>query len=210
MSSSSEVLAPMELRDLSSVEAPHALARTLLGSLAATAREEGYRDGFLAGRAEGRAQAEAAAAIEAEQARSVSRAAEQRRAEQHAAALTALETAAAQVRAQLDELTAAIESQATTLAFALADTIMAREVATASAADVVRRVLQVLPSAPTATVRLHPSVVPTGVAQDLLARGVSVVGDETLEPADALVESDGSVVDLRIAAAMARVREVLG
>lgn len=220
MSSSSEApaaLAPMQLRDLSSVEAPHALARTLLGSLASTAREDGYRDGFVAGRTEGLAEARAAAAIEAERARSARRASEQRRAEEHAAALAALESAAAQVRGQLGQLTADIESRATTLAFALADTIMAREVAEAAPADVVRRVLQVLPptqatspAAPVTTVRLHPVVATTGVAQDLLALGLSVVADETLGPADALVESDGSVLDLRIAAAMARVREALG
>ena len=203
------VLAPMELRDLSRLDAPHALAQTLLGTLAADAREQGYRDGFALGRTEARAEVEAAAALEAAEARSVRRTTEQRQAEQHAAALAALESAAGQVRGLLEELTARIEEQATTLAFALVDTIMAREAATATPADVVRRVLQVLPGTPTATVRLHPSIVSTGVVQDLLALGLAVVGDESLAPADALVESDGSVVDLRIGAAMDRVREVL-
>lgn len=212
MSSSSEAAtapAPMELRDLSRVAAPHALAQTLLGTLAADAREEGYQQGFVLGRAEARAEVEAAAAAEAARARSARLAAEQRQAQEHAAGVAALESAAVQVRDLLQELTARIEAQATDLAFALVDTIMAREAAAATPADVVRRVLQVLPATTTATVRLHPSIVSTGVVQDLLTLGLAVVADETLEPADALVESDGSVVDLRISAAMARVREVL-
>lgn len=200
----------MQLRDLSRLDAPNALARTLLGDLAATAREEGYRDGFVVGRTEARAEVEAAAAAEASRARSVRLATEARQDQQHAASLAALESAATQVRELLEELSARVEEQATTLAFALVETIMAREAATATPADVVRRVLQVLPATTTiATVRLHPAIVPTGVVQDLLSRGVAVVADETLEPADALVESDGSVTDLRISSAMDRVREVL-
>lgn len=203
------MLAAMELRDLSSIAAPHALAQTLLGTLAADARDDGYRDGYAAGRAEARAAAAAEAEAEAERVRSAHRETEQRQAEQHAAAIAALGSAATQVRGLIEQLTAGVEEQATTLAYALVETIMAREVATAVPADVVRRVLQVLPPTATATVRLHPSIVSTGVVQDLLALGLVVVADPTLEPADALVESDGSVIDLRIAAAMQRVREVL-
>lgn len=203
------MLAPMALRDLSALDAPSALAQTLLGSLASEAHDQGYRDGYAAGRTEGHAAALAAAQAEAEVARSVRRTAEARESAQHMAAVAALESAAAQVRGLLEELAARVEDQATTLACALVETIMAREVASATSADVVRRVLQVLPPTATATVRLHPSIVPTGVAQDLLTLGLVVVGDESLDPADALVESDGSMVDLRIAAAMERVREVL-
>lgn len=203
------MLAPMQLRDLSTIDAPHALAQTLLGTLAADAREQGYQDGFALGRTEARAELEAAAEAEAAQALAVRRVTEERQAEEHAAAVAALASAATQVRSLVEELTARIEEQATTLAFALVETIMAREIATATPADVVRRVLQVLPPTATATVRLHPSIVSTGVVQDLLALGLVVVADDALEPADALVESDGSVVDLRIGAAMQRVREVL-
>jgi flagellar assembly protein FliH len=215
MSSSSEAglvvagVAPMQLRDLSALDAPNALAQTLLGSLASEAHDQGYRDGYVAGRTEGRAEALATAQAEAEVARSVRRATELREQAEHSGAVAALESAAAQVRSLLEELTARVEDQATTLALAIVETIIAREVATATPADVVRRVLQVLPPTATATVRLHPSIVSTGVVQDLLALGLVVLGDESLEPADALVESDGSVVDLRIDAAMQRVREVL-
>jgi hypothetical protein len=79
-----------------------------------------------------------------------------------------------------------------------------------SEADVVARVLQVLPAAPVGRVRLHPSLVSAEAVRDLVARGLEIVPDSTLGPADALVEStDGAVVDLRIDEALGRVREVL-
>ncbi|HWU20083.1 MAG TPA: FliH/SctL family protein, partial [Nocardioides sp.] len=131
------------------------------------------------------------------------------RRQEHAAAMAALAQAAEQVRGLLGDLAGAIEEQATELAWALTEELVGREVRSADSVDTVRRVLAVLPDAPVATVSLHPSVVGDTVVRDLIARGVRVLADPSLAPADALVEADGSVSDLRIDAALERVREVL-
>ena len=51
-------------------------------------------------------------------------------------------------------------------------------------------------------VRLHPSVADSAAAQDLVSRGLDVVGDASLQPADALVESTGGAVVARWALAV--------
>lgn len=184
-----------------------AVTESMLDGLATKAREAARAQGYAVGWAEGRrAAAEQAAAEEAERS-ARHQAAESRRQAEHDAAVTALGRAAEQVRGLLDDLAAAVEQQASDLACALTAEILGTHVASA---DVIVRVLQVLPVVPVGRVRLHPAVVPTEAARDLAARGVEVVADATLGRADALVESpDGSVTDLRIDTAMARVREVL-
>lgn len=186
----------------------HELARTVLSDVAEAARQEaraqGYAVGWAQGRRDGRAAADRAAA-EAEAARVET---EARRDAEHEAALAALAKAADEVRGLLADLAGAIETQGTELAWALTEQLVGREVAVATAPDVVRRVLQVLPAVPTASVRLHPDVV-AGATEELREHGLLVVADPALDRADALVECDGSITDLRISSAMERVREVL-
>jgi flagellar assembly protein FliH len=184
-------------------------AEGLLAELARTTRAAARAQGYAVGWAEGMQQAAdrmAAAAARVAQRRTAE---DDVRRSEHAAALDALGRAAEQVRGLLGDLAGAIEQQASELAFALTRELVGHEVRGATGSEVVARVLAVLPGRPVATVRLHPSVAGDAAAQDLVERGVEVVADPHLDRADALVESDGAVVDLRIAEALERVREVL-
>lgn len=217
MSSSSEAALPLpELRVGtwtrlgSSSVLGDPVTESLLGGIAAEARDAAQAQGYAVGWAQGRRTAAAEAAVEEARRVALHEEAETRREAEHRAALDALGEAAEQVRGLLDDLARAIEAQATDLAWSLTTTVLGLQVAKMGPQDVVTRVLQVLPPAPVGTVRLHPSVAGSSAAQDLLSRGLDVVADPTLGSADALVEAvDGSVVDLRVREAMARVREVL-
>ncbi|MDH2414629.1 FliH/SctL family protein [Nocardioides sp. CER19] len=187
----------------------NALARTVLGEVAERARAEAHAQGYAVGWARGRRDAQEAAAVAAEQAEQERRAAEERRQGEHQAAVTALRQAAQQVRGLLTELCCSIEEQGTELAWAITETIVAREVSAMTDADVVRRVLAIAPGTPSATVRLHPSVAASVDAKELVDAGLVIAADPTLGEADAVVERDGAVTDLRISTAMDRLREVL-
>lgn len=186
-----------------------AVTEGMLGGLAertrAAARAQGYAVGWAEGRREADRQADAKAALLAEQ----HAAAEARRDAEHRAAVEALGQAAADVRALLGRLSAAVEEQATDLAWALTEAIVGVEVESLSAADVVRRVQRALPAEPVGTVRLHPAVAASVDAAELRELGLRVTADASLGPADALVDADGAVTDLRISTALERVREVL-
>jgi flagellar assembly protein FliH len=185
------------------------LARTVLGEVAEEARAQAYEEGYAIGWARGRQDGRTAAATAAEQAEQQRQQSEARREAEHQAAITALRQAAQQVRGLLTELCTSIEEQGTELAWALTETLLGREISVVTDGDVVRRVLAVLPGSPTATVRLHPQVAGSVDAKELLDVGVVIVPDTALAPADAVVEAEGSVTDLRIGSAMERLREVL-
>lgn len=190
----------------------NALARTLVGELADAARQDAQAQGYAIGWAQGRREARVAAQHAAAAFDAAREQAEARREAEHRAALQALTTAADQVRGLLAELMDALEEQGTELAWAITEQIMAREVTVATGADAVRRVLQALPTAPTAptaTVRVHPETLSAEAVDELRSHGLRVVADPVLGRADAVVEADGSVTDLRIDTAMARVREAL-
>lgn len=184
------------------------LARTVLGELAESARAEAQAQGYAIGWAHGRRDAAAVAATAAAAAEESRREAEGRRESEHQAAVTALMEAAAQVRAALAELRGSLVEQGTDLARAITETLLARELSVLTDVDVVRRVLAVSPGA-TATVRLHPAVAGSVTAADLADAGLVVVADPSLDRADAVVERDGAVTDLRIGTAMDRLREAL-
>ncbi len=187
-----------------------AVTESMLDGLATRAQEAARAQGYAVGWAEGRrAAAEQASAEEATRAAQHA-VAEDRREAEHRAAVDALGRAAEQVRGLLGDLAAAVEEQATELALALTTEILGARASSATAADVVVRVLRVLPPVPVGRVRLHPSLLASDAVQDLADRGIEVVPDPSLGRADALVEApDGSVTDLRVDEAMARVREVL-
>ncbi|MEQ6901950.1 FliH/SctL family protein [Nocardioides sp. YIM 152588] len=186
------------------------LTESLLGGLADQARDAATAQGYAVGWAQGRREAAAEAA---EQARLVDadRAAEDARREaEHRVAVEALATAAAEVRGVLAGLAADLEAQGTELAWALVEELLGHQIRAEAGADVVRRVLAVLPEEPLATVRLHPDVVGIAAAAELADRGLTVRTDRGLAPGDAVVECDGSVVDLRLDRARERVRRALG
>lgn len=187
-----------------------AVTESLLGGIAADARDAARAQGYAVGWAEGR-RAAAVEAQDAEQRRAAIHAeAEVRREAEHRAAVDALARAAEDVRRQLHGLVTSIEEQAAGLAWAVTAEVVGHAVRTLGDADVVARVLQVLPLSPVGRVRLHPSIARSAAVIELTDRGLEVVADPALGPADALVETpDGAVTDLRIDEAMARVREAL-
>jgi flagellar assembly protein FliH len=185
------------------------LARTVLGEVAERATAEAHAQGYAVGWARGRRDAKAAAdaaAVAAEEARLE---AEERREAEHRAAVAALRQAAEQVTAALAGLRDRIGEQGTGLALAITETLVGHEVSGLTDADVVRRALAVAPGTPLATVRLHPTVAASPAAGELAEAGLRVVADPSLGRADALVEADGAVTDLRISTALARLREAL-
>jgi flagellar assembly protein FliH len=172
------------------------------------ARSQGYSvgwtDGQRAAREAARRQAEAVAAEHAE--------AEARRDVEHRAAVAALGAAAARLHDTLGSLCAAVEEQASGLAWELTEALVGHELRSATGPDVVRRALQLAPTEPVARLRMHPDqlsdLTPAHLAE-LAERGVDVVADPGLGWADALVEAADHVIDARISTALERVREVL-
>ncbi|GAA1540794.1 hypothetical protein [Nocardioides humi] len=186
------------------------VTESLLDGIATQTRDAARAQGYAVGWAEGRRTAAERAAVEETERAAVHAEAEARREAEHRAALDALGRAAEEVRGLLDELARAVEDQAVDLAWSLTTTLIGAQVARLGPKDVVARVLQVLPPGAVGRVRLHPSAASSAAAQDLVDRGLEVVADPALGSVDALVEGvDGSVVDLRVREAMARVREVL-
>jgi len=177
-----------------------------LSALAETTRAAALSQGYAVGWAEGRRAAAVEAAATAATAAAERVVEEARREAEHRAAVAALQAAAHEVRASLTGHVALVDATATDLAFALTEELVAHQVGTGSAGDVVRRVLDVLPPDPTATVRLHPAALPAAT-QELT--GITVVADPSLAPGDAVVETDSAAVDLRLGTALARIREAL-
>ncbi|SFC32815.1 flagellar assembly protein FliH [Nocardioides terrae] len=204
------VVTPLPLADLprSGWADGTELARTVLAEVAERARTEAQAQGYAIGWARGRRDAAAAAAEQAAADATATAEAEARREAEHRAAVAALASAAEQVRDALAVLQEQVAAEGTDLALALTETLLAREISTLTDADVVRRVLAASP-APAAKVRLHPLVAGSVDAKELADAGLVVVPDPTLDTADAVVEGDGSVTDLRIGAAMERLREAL-
>lgn len=185
------------------------LARTVLGEIAEQAKAEAQAQGYAVGWAQGRREAQRVADETAREAQSIRREAETRRQAEHDDAVRALARAAEQVRGMLETLCETIEEQSTELAWALTKTLVGHEVSVATGADVVQRVLSVLPRVPTGVVRLHPAMAADPVVRELVTLGLDVRADPLLERADALVDAHGAVTDLRIGAALERVRAVL-
>ena len=189
-----------------------AITEQTLSTLAESTRAAASAQGYAVGWAQGRREADETARLAAEQNEQRVAAAETRREAEHQAALTALRQAAARLDQTLAELTGQVADQASDLAFELTRELVGRELALAEdpGADTVRRVLAVLPGRADARVRLHPTVAAAAAVADLGAHGVVVVPDHALQPTDAIVEAEGHVLDLRIDAAIDRLREVLG
>jgi flagellar assembly protein FliH len=126
--------------------------------------------------------------------------------------VAALQLAAARLHDAVTGLSAAVEEQATSLAWELTETLVGHELRAASGPDVVRRALQLAPTEPVVRLRLHSDQLAELTEADraeLLSRGTSVVADAALGWGDALLETDDHVIDLRVRTALDRVREVL-
>lgn len=182
-----------------------------LGGLAETARRAARSQGYAVGWAEGRREAtdvarEAARRREADQAVE-----DRRREEEHQRALAGLRRAADQLAAAVAAVEDRVHAQALTLAGELTEALVGHELRSSPdrADDVVRRVLAERPDDRPVVARLHPGLLDRDTTTALAAAGVRVVEDDRLGPDDAMVEVDGSVVDLRVARRLERVREVL-
>ncbi len=180
-----------------------------LDALATQTRAAATAQGYAVGWAEGRQLAAAEAEAEAADRAARAEAAETHRAAEHATAVAALRAAADRLQDRIAEVATMVETQGTDLALTLVRELLGHELRVATSADVVRRVLRVLPDDPTVVVRLSPGIVEDVVVRDLAERGVAVVADPSLSAEDALVETDRHVVDLRLDEAMARVASVL-
>ena len=180
-----------------------AVTEHALSALAETTRAAARSQGYSVGWAEGQRHARELAAGEATEAEELRLRAERVRADEHAAALDALATAAAELRAATAQVCASVEDQASELAWALTNELVGHQLST-NGVDAVRRVLKLLPDEPVVLVRLHPDV--AAGAGDL---GVPVLADSSLGRGDALVEASDHVLDLRLEGALARVREAL-
>lgn len=194
----------------SGVLGDRATESTLQG-LAETARAAARAQGYAVGWAEGRRAGEEAARAEAD-AQAQQRAADHARQDlehQHVAA--ALREAAQRLERAVAEVCAAVETHVVDVALQLTEAVVDREVALAPdpAADAMRRALALLPEAAAVTVRLNPQDRATVDVDDFAGPVLRLVDDPTLQRGDAVVETDTSVVDATVGAALARVREVL-
>jgi flagellar assembly protein FliH len=166
------------------------------------AREEaarvGYEDGFQAGLAAGAQEAQARNA-QAETA--------------VAAALMALESAAAQLATRQAAGVADVEQRVTALALQIAQAVIGREVATSPTAgrDAIMRALQLAPEGTAAIVRLNPADLDTvGELGRITDRDISLVPDPTVEQGGCILEAGPCRIDAQVGPALDRVREVLG
>jgi flagellar assembly protein FliH len=187
------------------------VTEAVLSDLAETTRAAARAQGYSTGWAEGRREAAAEAAAQRAELELLHREAEARREAEHQQAVAALVRAAGLLQQQVAAASAEVEDHALELARELTEALVAHELASAAdpVADVVRRALAVLPQGLPVTVRLSPAVAGDPALQALRDQGITVVADPSLERHDALVESTEEAVDLRVSAALARVREVL-
>lgn len=181
-----------------------AVTEQTLSSLAESTRVAARSQGYAVGWAEGQRAARAAAAVEAAECRAAEAAAEERRVAEHAATMAALKEAVRQLHQATAEACSTIESQASELAWEITEELIGHELS-GPGIDVVRRVLALAPTEDIVRVRLHPADL--GAAATEL--DMVLVADPSLDRGDAMVETDRSVLDLRLEPALHRVREVL-
>ncbi len=188
-----------------------AVTESVLGGIAQRSHQAARAQGYATGWAEGRRVALARAEAEAEAVRRDADVERGRREAEHASALAALEVAAEQMRARMTEALEALADRTVEVALELTEAILGREVATATdpGADALRRALAMVDPTIPATVRLHPEDRMTLDPATLDGRTVVVREDPTLQRGDAVVETEDTLVDATIAAALGRVREVL-
>lgn len=185
-------------------------SETVFDQLAERAWVAARSQGYAVGYSDGRRKAAATAAGVARELAAERAAADEQRQQEHAAAMSALRAAAEHLRELVSATCAGIEEQATGLALALTEELVGHELRTDAPADVVRRVLQVLPGGGVnVLVRLHPTTLGSAASGELSGEGVRLMADSTLGVHDAVVELADRVLRLDVGGALERVREVL-
>jgi flagellar assembly protein FliH len=188
-----------------------AVTEAILGGIAERSHQAARAQGYATGWAEGRRVALARAAEEAEAVRREADADQARRDAEHRDALAALDAAVAQLRTRLAETVDAVAGQTVDIALELTHAILGREVATATdpGGDALRRALALVDPHVAVTVRMHPEDRATLDPVALQGRAVAVVDDPSLARGDAVAETEDTLVDATISAALVRVRGVL-
>lgn len=128
--------------------------------------------------------------------------------------LDRLERTATQHLDELQDVIAAVATQATELGFEIARAVLARELATAAdpGAEAIRRALSQLPGTSDVVARLHPDdLARLSVTTDEVApgRALQLVADATVERGDCHLSSGAATIDASVTSALARVRAVL-
>jgi flagellar assembly protein FliH len=125
--------------------------------------------------------------------------------------MAALDAAVDQLHTRLGEAVGALSEQAVAVALELTEAILAREVATATdpGGDALRRAMALVDPHVAVTVRMHPEDRATLDPVALEGRAVAVVDDPALARGDAVAETEDTLVDATVSAALERVREVL-
>jgi flagellar assembly protein FliH len=180
---------------------------TMVEDARTAARSQGYAVGWAQGRREAATEAALAA-----RSRDLEQSDQRRRfAARQELALQALERAAQGLAQATEEAQAQVRAQAVELARELTETMVGHDLRSTpdTAADVASRVLAAGPADRPFVVRLHPEVAESDVAARLATSGVRVVAEPGLDLADAVVEVDEQVLDLRMRSGLDRVREVL-
>lgn len=180
-----------------------AVTEDTLGSLAESTRTAARSQGYAVGWAEGQRAAREAAEDEARSAAETRRLDDEKRADEHASAVRALELAAVRLHETVGQACARLEEQAARLACELTETIIGE---LRTDVDALRRALSLAPQDDLVAIRLHPDDAAT--ADPALVAG-RIVADPGLDRGDALVEYHDHVLDLRISTALHRIREVL-
>lgn len=195
------------------------VAERLLTDLAESAKRAAHAQGYAAGWAEGRKAAEQAVRNEmAEEVAAVARDAQERHMsiemaldEDHSNTMRVLASAIDAVTGVVDQARVTVEEQALQLAIHLTQTLLDIELGgpDGPAAIAIRRAMQHAQGEELLAIHLNPGDTGAPDTAPLTQRGVKIVADQSLQPGDALVELADGILDLRISAARARVREVL-
>lgn len=182
----------------------------LLGAAVEDARRVARAQGWSAGWADGMRAAREATAAELAAARDAALVQERRRAAEHDETVAALRTATAQLLARAEEAEAQVAEQAVGLALAVTEAVLGATAAAQAPHEVVRRALEAAADDPCRHVVVRVAG-PVAAAVDVadLPEHVTLRADASLATGDAVVELGDSVVDLRVASALRRVREVL-
>jgi flagellar assembly protein FliH len=178
-------------------------------------RAEAHAAGYAAGWAHGIREAEVAVGAARDQELAQSHQAAAELAVRTGRALAALATATAGLEQRMAPSVPDLAEAAVDTAFALAQSILGRELAVAEepGRDAMLRALMLAPAGRPVTVRLAPAdhallSTPDG-RYEIDGRTVTLLADPALRSGDSIAECDATTIDARLATALERVREVL-
>lgn len=188
------------------------VTEAVLGPLAERTRAAARAEGYAAGWAEGRRVAAAAAARETDERRAELDDMRAVAAERQDLLLVALRSAVDRAEAELRARQADLGIAAVDLALDLVETFLGRELdlAREPGLDAVRRAVAAVETDVRIVVRLHPDDLATLHPDAEVDPRVTLLADPALARGDAIAETDDRIVDATVAAALQRVRAVVG